>query len=89
MSTGTRLLSRAIWKAHGHKCAYCGRFFDDPAHQTVDHVIPLAILNREQKKAQLFTELGLDENYDLNALDNLLPADTTCNFRKADNIRDP
>jgi len=83
----TKIRRRAIWAAHHHICAYCQTHTVENDRQEIDHIIPVQGLKAEERQL-LYRELGLPEDYDLDSLDNLLPADRKCNQLKGSNKRD-
>jgi hypothetical protein len=71
----------AIWTAHSKRCAYC----QEPlkyADLEIDHIIPQSLRNNPQELQNLFAQLSLDANFNLDSLENLLPAHGGCNRRK-------
>jgi hypothetical protein len=71
----------AIWTAHSKRCAYC----EGPLKYTdleIDHIIPQSLRKRPQELQNLLAQLSLQANFDLDSLENLLPAHGDCNFRK-------
>jgi hypothetical protein len=71
----------AIWTAHSKRCAYC----EEPLKYTeleIDHILPQSLCKRPQELQDLLTLLSLPANYDLDSLENLLPAHGSCNSRK-------
>lgn len=54
-----------------HRCAYCGTELETTRQLHVDHVIPME-----------FHELYSVEGYDLDTMDNYLPACCSCNIYK-------
>jgi len=71
----------AIWTAHSKRCAYCQEPLKYPDLE-IDHIIPRSLCNKPQELQNLFAQLSLHANFDLDSLDNLLPAHGDCNFRK-------
>ncbi|MGA3080027.1 MAG: HNH endonuclease signature motif containing protein [Terracidiphilus sp.] len=71
----------AIWTAHSKRCAYC----EEPlkyADLEIDHIIPRSLRNKPQELQNLFAQLSLHANFNLDSIDNLLPAHGGCNIRK-------
>jgi 5-methylcytosine-specific restriction endonuclease McrA len=71
----------AIWTAHSKRCAYC----EEPMKYTdleIDHIIPQSLRKKPQELQNLLVQLSLHANFDLDSLENLLPAHGSCNFRK-------
>jgi hypothetical protein len=75
----------AIWTAHSKRCAYC----EEPLKYTdleIDHIIPRSLRKKPQELHKLLVQLSIHANFDLDSLDNLLPAHGSCNFRKKANV---
>jgi hypothetical protein len=75
----------AIWTAHSKRCAYC----EEPLKYSdleIDHIIPRSLRKKPQELQNLLTQLSLQTNFDLDSLENLLPAHGSCNFRKKANV---
>jgi hypothetical protein len=71
----------AIWTAHSKRCAYC----QEPlkyADLEIDHIIPQSLRKNSTRLQNLLAQLSLHANYDLDSLENLLPAHGGCNRRK-------
>jgi len=71
----------AIWTAHSKRCAYC----EEPLKYIdleIDHIIPRSLRKKPQELQNLFAQLSLHANFDLDSLENILPAHGDCNFRK-------
>lgn len=71
----------AIWTAHSKRCAYC----QEPlkyADLEIDHIIPRSLRKKPQELQNLLTQLSLLADFDLDSLENLLPAHGSCNSRK-------
>jgi hypothetical protein len=71
----------AIWTAHLKRCAYCQESLKY-ADLEIDHIIPRSLRKKPQELQNLFAQLSLDANFDLDSLENLLPAHVGCNRRK-------
>lgn len=61
-----------------YQCVYCGRLMDKE-HTTVDHVIPVFQAQTSPYVQRLMQLMGIT---DVNELDNLVPACSSCNTRK-------
>jgi 5-methylcytosine-specific restriction endonuclease McrA len=71
----------AIWEVHSRRCIYCNQIilYND---LEIDHIIP-EHLTKAPKRLDIVTKsYGLNNNFDLNSFDNLLPVHHTCNSRK-------
>ncbi len=71
----------AICTAHAKRCAYC----EEPlpyADLEIDHIIPQSLRKKPQELQNLLVLFSLPANFDLDSLDNLLPAHRRCNLRK-------
>jgi hypothetical protein len=71
----------AIWTAHSKRCAYC----EEPLKYTdleIDHIIPRSLGKKPKELQNLLVQLSLQANFDLDSLENFLPAHGGCNFRK-------
>jgi hypothetical protein len=71
----------AIWTAHSKRCAYC----QEPlkyADLEIDHIIPRSLRKNPQELQNLFAQFSLQVDFDLDSLENLLPAHGGCNRRK-------
>lgn len=71
----------AIWEAHGRRCIYCNQLilFND---LEIDHIIPERLSKTPKRLVIVTKNYGLQDNFDLNSFDNLLPAHQICNSRK-------
>jgi hypothetical protein len=72
---------RAIWEAHGKRCAYCREplLFKD---LEVDHVIPRDAFTDPDKLQQIRLEQGLPDLFNPEGYENLSAACGACNRRK-------
>ena len=76
------LLRMALYEAYGGKCFYSGMPIDYQDFQ-VDHIIPEALgLELEAIKSKL----GLDESFQINCVENLVPCKPGLNNRKNDEL---
>jgi hypothetical protein len=72
---------RAIWEAHGKRCAYCG----DPlsfAQLEIDHILPEALLDDDELCTRILGEQGLSTEFSLHGYENIQPSCRRCNARK-------
>lgn len=77
----------ALLQAHNSRCRYCGEPLS-LRNLEIDHIIPLHLRTKPAELADCLTPLGLPGNYDLNSIDNLLPAHRHCNREKRGVVRD-
>lgn len=76
-------LRQAIWEIHLRRCAYCReplRYKD----MEVDHIIAEYNVKDAEILDKVLREHGLDNKFDLQSLDNLVPACHDCNKNKLD-----
>jgi hypothetical protein len=79
---GTRV---ALWRAHGKRCAYCGEPLSYP-DLDIDHILPESLPDNPTEWNRVKAELGLDADFGLNSLLNLVPAHRRCNRTKSDDV---
>jgi hypothetical protein len=74
------LIRTSIWKTNNNKCFYCNEyvFFKDIE---IDHIIHEKI--PENRLLELKKSLNLDQSFDLNSLENLVPTHHNCNNKKS------
>jgi 5-methylcytosine-specific restriction endonuclease McrA len=72
---------RAVWEAWGKRCFYCHEplKWDD---LQLDHVIPKSFTDRAEQK-RLYKEADLPPDFDVEAIDNIVPCCSSCNRRKS------
>jgi hypothetical protein len=82
----------AVFNAHGStrgtKCWLC----DEPLNfveMEVDHVLPEKLLDDKGALTEALRQFGLPPDFDLNSLENWLPAHARCNNQKRDHIFRP
>lgn len=77
---------RAIWEAHGKRCAYCG---DPLQFRTlfIDHVIPQSASGAPLD--DLLQRCGLPNTFDIHSDLNLVPSCRRCNLLKGDKLFEP
>jgi hypothetical protein len=76
LSTPTR---RALWEAHGRKCAYTGEIVDW-SELEIDHIIPL---NGDEDNIKELRSKGIiNSGFDFNGFENLLPTSSLRNKQK-------
>lgn len=79
----TTAMRRAIWEAHGRKCAYTGELIDWNELE-IDHIIP--VKGDPKQKQELLDSGVIDSNFDINGFDNLLPIKSWRNNKKSNFI---
>jgi hypothetical protein len=82
LDVSDQLNRQALWAAHDKRCCYCReplRF----AHLEIDHVVPANLRSKPEELAKCLRELELPHDYNLNCVDNLLPAHGNCNREKS------
>ena len=77
----------AIWTSYKQNCFYCNQLIDWNS-LNIDHLIPEFIVNIPKRFEQLKVDYGLEKNFDINGLYNLVPTHSKCNSRKSDLIFD-
>lgn len=75
----------AIWAAHSKRCAYCGNPIQLQDLE-IDHIIPESVGWDAMRLASLRRDFGLPEGFQLNSLENFLPAHRRCNSVKKDRV---
>lgn len=77
-----KIVRSALWNIYDNSCFYCGKPLDwDDLH--IDHIIPESF-NYKMKNIKL--EYGLDDDFDVNVIYNLVPVHSHCNLRKSDEL---
>jgi 5-methylcytosine-specific restriction endonuclease McrA len=75
----------SIWKCYRHKCYYCKEFIEFKDMQ-IDHIIP-SIYRREPERFTLaLRSIGKEEGFEIDSLQNFIPACRTCNGEKGDSF---
>jgi 5-methylcytosine-specific restriction endonuclease McrA len=75
----------ALWTAYNNICFYCNRPLDwDDLN--IDHIIPESLNLKPEILNQIRREYELIDDFDLNALYNLVPTHVKCNSRKSDEL---
>ncbi len=74
------LIRFALWEVWGQRCAIC-RVYSLFQNTQTDHLIPETI--SIDRLAQIREERNLSDDFDLNGLENLVPACSQCNRRKS------
>jgi hypothetical protein len=78
----------AIWTAYGYKCFYCHEQLRWDALR-VDHVVPEYLAKDLEKRALVFRDLALPDDWRLTDNHNLVAACDRCNSRKRALIPEP
>jgi|HubBroStandDraft_6_1064221.scaffolds.fasta_scaffold135659_1 hypothetical protein len=73
---------RAIWEAHGKRCAYCGQPLSF-AELQIDHILPRALLKDDEQWDRIRGEQGLPAEFNLLGYENVQPSCRACNERKS------
>lgn len=74
-----------IWTSYKCKCFYCSQPLDwGDLH--IDHIIPESLVQKDEELQRIKEELGLEKDFNLNALYNLVPSHSKCNHRKSDDF---
>lgn len=75
----------ALWTSYNNIYFYCSRPIDwDDLH--IDHIIPEYFSNQLEKFEQIKIDYGLNSDFVLNALYNLVPTHGKCNLRKGSTL---
>ncbi|SRR6266436_4012676 len=72
---------RAIWEAHGKRCAYCGEPLSF-SQLEIDHILPEALLGAPERWRLIREEQSLPAGFSLLGYENLQPSCRRCNSRK-------
>lgn len=73
----------ALWTAYKCICFYCSQPLDwGDLH--IDHIIPESLVQKDKEFEKIKEEFGLDKDFKLNKLYNLVPSHSKCNLRKSD-----
>jgi hypothetical protein len=76
------IIRSALWASYNNRCFYCNRPLDwDGLH--IDHIIPEIYNSDIEKLNQIKRDYELNEDFDINALYNLVPTHAKCNQRKS------
>lgn len=84
-TTFDNLTRSSIWTAYKNLCFYCSQSLDWGDLQ-IDHIIPESLENNPTELERIKNDLGLDDNFDLNAIYNLVPSHSKCNLRKSNDL---
>jgi hypothetical protein len=84
-TTFDNLTRSALWTAYKCICFYCSQPLDwGDLH--IDHIIPESLTQKDEKFEKVKENLGLEKDFNLNELYNLVPSHSKCNHRKSDNF---
>ncbi|KKM61651.1 hypothetical protein LCGC14_1529590 [marine sediment metagenome] len=76
----------ALWEVYNNRCFYCSYLIPSLDNLEVDHIIYKKIINNNKEYEKLKEELSLEENFDINDYNNLVPTHSNCNKRKRNHI---
>lgn len=68
----------AILESYRHKCFYSGEIIEI-SQMALDHIIPVSLKYNPDRLKIVLTELGLDEQFDLESIYNIVPISTRIN----------
>ena len=75
------IIRTALWRTYNFKCFYCRREINWD-NLEIDHLIPEAIYSNGDLK-EIIEKYGLDDDFEVNGLYNLVPSHSGCNNRKS------
>lgn len=75
----------AVWLIHGPKCSWCTEPLE-LIHTTIDHQLPESLLYDDARRAAVFEEYGLPEDFNINGYENWLPMHNHCNLAKGSEV---
>ena len=75
----------SIWRAHECRCVYCTELVTF-ADLDVDHIIPNHLRDRPEQFSRLLDEYGLNGDFEVDGLLNLVPSHRHCNLQKGGKI---
>ena len=75
----------AIWRAHEKRCIYCTELLSF-ADLDVDHIIPSHLKDKPKKLFDILYNYGLNKNFDIDSLSNLVPSHRSCNLQKTGQV---
>ena len=76
------IIRSALWNSYNNICFYCNKplEWDD---LNIDHIVPEHLMENIQKFEKVIFEYDLNRDFNINALYNLVPSHSKCNFRKS------
>lgn len=83
MLSQDQIIRRALWEVYNTKCFYTGI----PLEYTdmeLDHIIPASYKDKPDELSRLLKQCGLNADFDLNSIHNLVPTNKFNNNRKSD-----
>lgn len=83
MNTQDQNVRRAIWEVYNCKCFYTG----DPlgySEMELDHIIPVVYRDKPYELHKILKDCGLDDDFHIDSLYNLVPTSKLNNGRKSD-----
>lgn len=75
----------ALWLAYGKKDGYKDDIISY-REMVIDHIVPQYVFEDEQRKKETLKELGLDDSFEKDSLENFLPTRRDPNCEKSNNI---
>ncbi|HEC40387.1 MAG TPA: HNH endonuclease [bacterium] len=81
-----RCFRKALWQAYNKTDALTGELIPSHEYLSIDHIIPIEKAKKPQKLKQLFRELGLPEDFDINSYENLIPTIQRHNRQKYNHL---
>jgi hypothetical protein len=72
---------RAIWEAHGRRCAYCSEPLSF-GQLEIDHILPESLIRDAERWSRIRKEQDLPIEFNLRGYENLEPSCRVCNARK-------
>jgi hypothetical protein len=72
---------QAIWEARGKRCVYCMEPLSF-RNLEIDHVIPQSLVSNLQERERILGEQGLEADFDILGLTNLVSSCNSCNGKK-------
>ncbi len=78
-----QFVRRAIWEIHNYRCCYTQKPLNYIDMQ-LDHIIPESYARKKDDLKRMIKECGLDDDFELNSLYNLVPISSHENRRKSD-----
>ncbi len=83
VDTNNQFVRRAIWEIHNYRCCYTQKPLNYIDMQ-LDHIIPESYARKKDDLKRIIKECGLDDDFELNSLYNLVPISSHENRRKSD-----
>ncbi len=83
VNVNDEFVRRAIWEINNHRCFYTGNPLEY-SDMELDHIIPSKYRNMPDELKKLIYECGLEEDFEIDSLYNLVPTTKFNNRRKSD-----